>query len=160
VNNLGVLLGLAFIAFIFVVGVFAAATHRLALVIRLVGAALALGATSIVLWGVVAVYRRGFVDLNPRVIDADIVGRWNCDFGVLSLQASGAFSLTGSETWSGHWSRHDWALLLGDETPRKEYWRVVTFSGTPVLLCQWRDPASRMPPECRKSGVREQAVQQ
>ena len=159
-NNLGLLLALALLGIAFIAGVFAAAT-RLPAMIRLIGATLAFAVTGVVIWGLVDAYRTGFVDLNPRVTDADVVGRWICGFGALSLRADGAFALTGREAWSGRWSRHHCNLSLRDDANHKEYWRVVTFSGTPVLLREWRDPASPMPRECRRgNALQQQAVQQ
>ena len=99
---------------------------------------------------VIGAYRTGFVDLNPRVSDPEIIGRWQCEAGTLDLQPDGTFALGGSMPWAGRWSRYDWNLSLRDDRGRKEYWRVVTFRQKPVLLRGWTEPSSPMPPECRK----------
>jgi hypothetical protein len=118
--------------------------------VRLIGGiVIALSATPII-WTVMSAYRTGFVDLNPRVTDAQVVGRWRCEAGLLELNSDGSFLLGGELPWAGRWSRYDWNLSLRDDRGRKEYWRVVTFSKVPVLLREWTEPSTPMPPECRR----------
>jgi len=151
VNNLHVIFELGALAAALAGGLFLTFTLRLPKIVRAAGALLLLAAVATTGWFVAWVITHNPVDLNPRVVDGEVIGVWSCEWGALSLAADAKFAVTGADSWHGKWTRHDWNLDLRDATGRAEYWRIVRVRGTPVLLRGWTDPAAPWPPECRKS---------
>jgi hypothetical protein len=150
-NNLHVLFELALVGIPIVGGLLLASRPTLPLFLRALGALSTVAGLGVVVWGVLWTVEHNPADLNPRVKDADVVGEWHCESGVLTLAPDGHFALAEASTWRGTWKRRDWNLDLRDDQGRSEYWRVVRVKDTPVLLRGWRDPAAPWPPECRQN---------
>jgi hypothetical protein len=151
VNNLHVIFELALLAAALAGGLVLTFTPRLPKVVRAVGTVVLLVGVATTVWGVTWIITHNPVDLNPTVVDHDVIGVWSCEWGALSLASDATFALGGANGWRGKWTRHDWNLDLRGVTGRAEHWRIVRVKGTPVLLRGWTDPAAPWPPECRKS---------
>ncbi len=78
-NNLGLVIA-AFVVFgAFLVGLALALTRDYP--VRLIGGCVMAMSAGVIGWTVISAYRTGFVDLNPRVSDPEIIGRWQCEAG-------------------------------------------------------------------------------